>query len=153
MADPIFCCASIEPYPRKIPTDHDNKFLPFIEAALSSAGAFERLSSLVEDNTSTEALAKHNSFAIQLVRQVNYGPLESKRYFTPATIVGTNNIRYIEVSETDLITANFIKANSYKNFKCKSHNRFFELNLYQKDPVNKHHWRANIARPAAEIDL
>lgn len=32
-------------------------------------------------------------------------------------------------------------------------NRFFEVNLYQKDPVNRHHWRANIARPAAEIDL
>ena len=33
------------------------------------------------------------------------------------------------------------------------HNKFFELNLYQKDPVNRHHWRANIARPAADIDL
>ena len=41
----------------------------------------------------------------------------------------------------------------YKNFKCTSHNKFFELNLYQKDPVNRHHWRANIARPAADIDL
>lgn len=30
---------------------------------------------------------------------------------------------------------------------------FFELNVYKKDPVNKHHWRANIARPASEIDL
>ena len=41
----------------------------------------------------------------------------------------------------------------YKNFTCTSHNKFFELNLYQKDPVNRHHWRANIARPAADIDL
>ena len=41
----------------------------------------------------------------------------------------------------------------YKNFKCTSHNKFFELNLYQKDPVHRHHWRANIARPAADIDL
>lgn len=30
---------------------------------------------------------------------------------------------------------------------------FFELNVYKKDPVNKHHWRANVARPASEIDL
>ncbi len=44
-------------------------------------------------------------------------------------------------------------AYRYKNFKCASHNKFFELNLYQKDPVNRHHWRANIARPAAYIDL
>lgn len=41
----------------------------------------------------------------------------------------------------------------YKNFKCVVHNKFFEVNLYQKDPVNSHHWRANIARPSDEIDL
>jgi hypothetical protein len=44
-------------------------------------------------------------------------------------------------------------ARRYKNFKCTAHNKFFELNLYQKDPVNRHHWRANIARPSTEIDL
>lgn len=27
------------------------------------------------------------------------------------------------------------------------------MNLYQNDPVNKHHWRVNIARPSADIDL
>jgi hypothetical protein len=41
----------------------------------------------------------------------------------------------------------------FKNFKCVAHNKFFELNLYEKDPVNRHHWRANIARPATDIDL
>lgn len=41
----------------------------------------------------------------------------------------------------------------YKNFKCTTHNKFFEVNLYQKDPVNLHHWRLNIARPASDIDL
>lgn len=44
-------------------------------------------------------------------------------------------------------------ADRYKNFKCSVHNRFFEINVYQKDPVNEHHWRANVARPAGEIDL
>ena len=41
----------------------------------------------------------------------------------------------------------------FKNFKCAAHNKFFEVNVYQKNPVNAHHWRANIARPAVEIDL
>jgi len=41
----------------------------------------------------------------------------------------------------------------FKNYKCVAHNKFFELNLYEKDPVNRHHWRANIARPATDIDL
>lgn len=43
--------------------------------------------------------------------------------------------------------------NRYKNFKCPVHNLFFEFNIYKKNPVNKHHWRANIARPAGDIDL
>lgn len=41
----------------------------------------------------------------------------------------------------------------YKNYKCNAHDKFFEVNLYQKDPVNMHHWRANLARPATDIDL
>jgi hypothetical protein len=41
----------------------------------------------------------------------------------------------------------------YKNFKCVAHNKFFELNIYQKNPINQHHWRFNIARPASDIDI
>lgn len=41
----------------------------------------------------------------------------------------------------------------YKNYKCVAHNKFFELNIYQKDPVNQHHWRLNISRPAGDIDI
>jgi hypothetical protein len=41
----------------------------------------------------------------------------------------------------------------YKNFKCDAHNKFFEVNLYQKNPINRHHWRANLARPSTDIDL
>lgn len=28
----------------------------------------------------------------------------------------------------------------YKNFKCATH-KFFEVNLYQEDTINQHHWR------------
>jgi hypothetical protein len=34
-----------------------------------------------------------------------------------------------------------------------AHNEFFELNVYKKDPVNKHHWRADVIQPVAETDL
>jgi hypothetical protein len=53
------------------------------------------------------------------------------------------------------ITSNVFDANvhRYKNYKCTLHNKFFEVNVYQKDPVNVHHWRANVARPATDIDL
>jgi hypothetical protein len=42
---------------------------------------------------------------------------------------------------------------SYKNYRCDDHNKFYEVNIYQKDPVNRHHWRATLARPARDIDL
>ena len=42
---------------------------------------------------------------------------------------------------------------SYKNYKCDTHDRFLEVNICQKDPVNKHPWRVNLARPASSIDL
>jgi hypothetical protein len=47
-------------------------------------------------------------YAIQLVKQVNYGPLESKRYFVPLD----DNAEFREITERDLIEANFAKVNS-----------------------------------------
>jgi len=47
----------------------------------------------------------------------------------------------------------WVLGSRFKNYKCGVHDRFFEVNVYQRDPVNAHHWRANVARPAGEIDL
>ncbi|KAF5598220.1 major facilitator superfamily transporter [Fusarium pseudocircinatum] len=138
----IFCCDAIEPY-RPQYLDHQSKFNNFM-----SWGSFPRESTLDEVKHDPSQLSP--SYAVQLVRQVNFGPLESKRYFIPEN---ASEGQYVEVSERDLIQANFKKANTYKNYKCRGHNKFFEVNIYQKDPVNKHHWRANIARPAGSIDL
>ncbi|KAL6786475.1 hypothetical protein J3E68DRAFT_420604 [Trichoderma sp. SZMC 28012] len=88
-------------------------------------------------------------YVVQLVKQANYGPQESVRYFMTVN----DGIEFTEVRENDLIAANFEKLNSYKNFKCSTHDKFFEVNLYQQNPTNRHHWRANIARPATDIDL
>ncbi|KAF1911663.1 hypothetical protein BDU57DRAFT_543149 [Ampelomyces quisqualis] len=86
---------------------------------------------------------------IQVVKQVNFGPLESKRYFAQIKDDG----EFVEVTEQWLVTANFQKLNTFKNYKCGMHKKFFEVNVYQRDPVNVHHWRADIARPASDIDL
>ena len=48
-------------------------------------------------------------YVIQLVRQVNYGPLESRRYFAR---VSSGAEKFVEVTEKDLIQANFQKLNS-----------------------------------------
>ena len=145
--------------------NHESKFKAFMEWA-----AFPRQSS-VEDRVGDEDVFSLNEplYAVQLVRQVNYGALGSKRYFIVAK---EKDEPFLEVSEMELIEANFQKLNSwvfsltstleltaanigsrYKNFKCTEHDRFFEVNMYQRDPIKRHHWRANLARPASEIDL
>ncbi|KAG7146249.1 hypothetical protein HYQ46_004975 [Verticillium longisporum] len=64
-----------------------------------------------------------------------------------------SNWEYAEIQEEQLLQANFEKVNSYKNFRCGIHDKFYELNLYQKSPINSHHWRATLARPSRDIDL
>lgn len=64
------------------------------------------------DETSTAGSEFMNSnppFAVQLVRQVNFGRLESKRYFVP---LPDDRTAFAEVTEDDLISSNFQKLNS-----------------------------------------
>ncbi|KAI1778515.1 hypothetical protein F4818DRAFT_438675 [Hypoxylon cercidicola] len=146
----LFCCGSAKSYKPGY-LDHEAKFNTFMGWA-----EFPKESSLAtvndgnSQNDKADLTALKPKYVVQLVRQVNYGPLESTRYF--AHVEGQDE-PFIEVTENDLIQANFKKLNSYKNFKCDTHDKFFELNLYQKDPANKHHWRRNVARPSDSIDL
>ncbi|KAF1953263.1 hypothetical protein CC80DRAFT_420495, partial [Byssothecium circinans] len=55
---------------------------------------------------------------------INYGLLESKRYFIP---VEGKDEAFVEVSKEDLISLTWDR---YKNFRYKAYNKFFELNLY-----------------------
>lgn len=156
----IFCCSSVSPYrPRRL--DHDDKFTAFMCWATSC-----KQSAAVDDGSTILNTAP---FAVQLVKQVNFGPQESIRYFVPLI----DGSRFTETTENSLIKSNFEKLNSYltfnapgnkkislihpirryKNFRCSAHNKFFEVNLYQKHPTNRHHWRSTLARPSRDIDL
>ncbi|KAF4811355.1 hypothetical protein CGCSCA5_v010011 [Colletotrichum siamense] len=139
----LLCCESLKPY-KALRTDHEARFTQFM------AWAKDSQPTVIEETSKIDSSNRLPLYAIQLVRQVNYGPLESKRYFVS---FADRTHSYVEVAEDFLIQANFQKVNSFKNFKCDIHDRFFEINLYEKDPINKHHWRANLARPASNIDL
>ena len=98
----LFCCESFEAYKPRV-LDHEAKFRSFMTWARavnensqigSPVGSFEELSPL---------------YAIQLVSQINFGPLESKRYFIPSNAMEST---YNEITESDLIKANFQKLNS-----------------------------------------
>ena len=93
----IFCCTNIQPYKSQI-LAHEPKFREFI-----SWGAYPK-DSAVGELTSTPT---DNVFVIQVVRQVNFGPLESKRYF-----LRTGLNEFVEVDEQWLINANFEKLNA-----------------------------------------
>eukprot|EP00741_Cyanophora_paradoxa_P001198 tig00000459_g1156.t1 len=126
----VFCCGALAPYkPQRI--DHEAKFDSFMRWQKST-----RRSSLAGAD-----------FVIQAVKQKNFGRLLFKRYFLH------EGDAFREVTERDLIQCNYAKVNTFKNFKCAPCDFFYELNLYERDPVNKHHLRADVARPASDIDL
>ncbi|CAG8951874.1 hypothetical protein HYFRA_00005678 [Hymenoscyphus fraxineus] len=143
----IFCCTQIRPFrPRTL--DHELKFTDFRKWEGQISGMTKDITAV----NPSALLSESSAYTVQVVRQVNYGPVKWKRYFA-ADKTDEGGDAYKEVVEMDLIEANYEKLNTYKNFKCAIHDLFFELNIYKKNPINKHHWRANIARPAGAIDL
>jgi hypothetical protein len=87
--------------------DHELKFEDFL------AWAQELNSESSIDEQDHQTVLEQGSLVVQIVRQVNYGPLESKRYFvkTP-TISASGASTFREINENDLIQANFQKLNS-----------------------------------------
>lgn len=85
---------------------HEAKFKVFMEWA-----AYPQSSAPMPDQGEPSIERIQPAFAIQLVRQVNYGALESKRYFIPR-VAGAVAGDFVEVSEEDLIRANFQKLNT-----------------------------------------
>jgi hypothetical protein len=91
----IFCCSNTQPFKNRTLT-HEQKFRAFMSWAKYPT----------ESSITDELEASRVTHAIQLVKQVNYGPLESKRYFVQC------DEEWIEVSEKWLIDANFEKLNT-----------------------------------------
>ncbi|OAX81229.1 hypothetical protein ACJ72_04431 [Emergomyces africanus] len=91
----IFCCSSISPFRPKI-LDHEAKFTAFMRWA-------KLHKSLVVRDNEAAAIVNRAPYAVQVVKQVNYGPLEWIRYFVPVE----NGSGFSEKDENDLVTSNF----------------------------------------------
>lgn len=105
MEDNVFCCSYLQPG-RSETFDHEPKFTDFISWAkresLGTSGATGK-------PNSTPSGTELYPYAVELVKQVDYGPLESKRYFVPKS----NPARaFVEITADDLVDANFEKINS-----------------------------------------
>jgi hypothetical protein len=105
----LFCCGNIQPY-RPGRVDHELKFKSFLEGAHFPRSA--TVYDLTDDNSGLQSPPDNEwQHAIQLVQQVNFGALESKRYFVPRT-TQDSNAGFQEITERGLIEANFAKVNS-----------------------------------------
>jgi hypothetical protein len=97
----IFYCSNVQGYKNRA-VSHEDKFRPFMFWA-----AYPKDSTMSSDDDALDTDSV--TFAIQVVKQVNYGPLESKRYFVKA---GDGDVEFFEVTERWLIDANFEKLNT-----------------------------------------
>ena len=101
---PIFCCALIAPYrPHKL--DHESKFNTFLQWACSLEAEGSTTSDLIIPQT------EKSGYAIQLVQQVNYGAIDSNRYFAMTNSMSGDG-HFQEVEEDCLVEANFEKLNT-----------------------------------------
>lgn len=101
MSSSLFCCQAIQPYrPQRLL--HEEKFTTFVTWA-----GFPQ-ESQIEQSTDSSIMS-NKGYAIQLVKQVNFGPLETTRYFVPGN---SAPVDFIEVDASALIQANFQKVNT-----------------------------------------
>lgn len=106
MMSSIFCCSQVGPYKSRF-LSHESRFQEFVQWA-----AFPVASSVEEHKDSALLLSElEYPYVVQVVRQVNYGPIESKRYFV-ATKGKDGKEPFIEVTEDQLIQENYEKLNS-----------------------------------------
>ena len=99
---PLFCCGSIKSYQ---PTylHHQPKFTAF----MAWAEYPKTVTAATGETDKTDLEKIKPAFVIQLIQQVNFGPPKSKRFFA-----SVDDTAFIEVSERDLIDANFQKLDS-----------------------------------------
>lgn len=93
----LFCCSAIKPYrPQRL--DHEAKFDRFMQWAKYASS----------EPSDSFHLNSNLEYAVQLVKQVNFGRQESIRFFTPAK----DSSGFLEITESNLLEANFEKLNS-----------------------------------------
>jgi len=101
MSSSLFCCQAIQPY-RTQRLLHEDKFTAFVSWA-----GFPQESQI--DGAIDSGIMSDKGYAIQLVKQINFGPLETTRYFVPGSGAPVD---FIEVNASALIQANFQKVNT-----------------------------------------
>jgi hypothetical protein len=72
------------------------------------------------------------TFVIQAVAKQDFGPTISVEWYIRE---GTG----FRLDSTKNVAGKFKRSNDFKNFKCKTHTKYFEVNLYDQEGVSYHH--------------
>lgn len=89
----------------------------------------------------------------QLVTQVDRGSVLSKHYFISAALCSdVQSMEFKEVNESEIAALDLKKSNSFKNFKSRRENRFYEINMYMGNTNSNRRVRVNAERSEG-IDL
>lgn len=136
-----YCCDKIHPY-KAIKTECEKEFEVF-----SIFFKADNKTNLNLEEHKCEALTQE--FVIQWSRQENYGQVYTVLFF----LWNPETFSFTEIERTEVVKNQFKKKTVFKNFVCKIHNQFYELNYYCKDNKIKHHARVNAERPFEKIDL
>jgi len=99
----VFCCSRAQSYKNKNLSE-ESKFRAFL--------AWAEYPKESEIYSTSKATVTTTTYAIQIVKQVNFGPLESKRYYMFNGAEGDGDA-FVEVTEQWLIDANFQKLNAF----------------------------------------
>jgi hypothetical protein len=85
-----------------------------------------------DDNGEGSLPEADGPFAIQAVTKQDFGP-------TLSTVWYIREGKGFQIDHTNNAGGTIKHSNDYKNFKCKAHTCYFEVNLYTQEGVSYHH--------------
>jgi hypothetical protein len=155
----ILSAHDLRPY-KEIKTDHEDKFSNFwcLWVGQSWPSHLSWINRDMQfrwgdDLTMFPAIADRSNARWQLVSQVDHGPVLSKQYFVSAALCDeVESAEFKEVNESEIAALGLQKSKSFKNFKSRSENCFYEMNMYGTNIESNRRVQVNSARPE-EIDL
>ena len=114
----FFCCSNLSDYKNRWNSSESTMMIKeFITFCREGEGSLP---------------ATNEAFAIQFVKKQDFGPTLSIEWY----IREGTGFKFDPTSNSKGI---FKRSNHFKNFKCREHSKFFELNLYTRGGISYHH--------------
>ncbi|KAL4244108.1 hypothetical protein ABKN59_010734 [Abortiporus biennis] len=120
----LFCCTAREQYkPRTVV--HESTLNSFVKWS-----KFPKQSICESDEATLRELNQNVDYVIELLRQIDFGSEESRRYFL---VMKGPDEPFVEVMKEFVDAEGYKEAKSFKNFKCQKHTnwKLFKISTAQ----------------------